>query len=143
MKKNPCTECPFNKNTKLSRHQALGGAEPEVYVGQIYGPFWLPCHMDKNYKSKESRPDEVTQCAGAAIFRANLGLSEIMPDKMLKLEKHHPDVFESVQEFISYYLDVSIQEAEFLHKLFPPSVWMKAEMEKLEVKFYDSSQKFK
>lgn len=80
--KKPCAECPFRRGIKPG---FLGGSPVETYIGQSVLPFWLPCHCDENYKHKASKIDEVTQCAGTAIFRSNLGVAPLMPDSLLNL----------------------------------------------------------
>ena len=66
----PCRECPFTRTNELG--PTCGGAfRSEQVLGQAHGPFWLPCHKDATYQGKESNPETVMQCAGAAIFRAN------------------------------------------------------------------------
>lgn len=99
----PCSECPFSKTVEKG---ALGGSDPMVYVGQIHGPFWLPCHMDKEYDNIDSEPTVVGQCAGAAIMRANIGADKRMPDALLKLEANTELAFASTSEFVSYHTGV-------------------------------------
>lgn len=96
----PCAECPFGKTAKV---KTLGGGDPDTYIGQIYGPFWFPCHLDGNYDDKQSDPAEVTQCAGAAIFRANLELDAKMPPALLKAEKDEGRSFTSAEEFVKHH----------------------------------------
>ena len=141
MSKSPCNECPFSKKNLLpTKSEQLGGAQPHVYIGQIHGPFWLPCHKDKRYVGKES-PVETTQCRGAAIFRANVGVDKLMPQGMLKLESGHPDVFESNEEFLSYYLNITKKDAEFILKMVPPLELTEIELRK-NVRVYEKTDKF-
>lgn len=100
--KKACGGCPF-KRINSNEKPNPGGSHPFVYIGQTLGPFWLPCHKDKNYVGAGSNPTLVTQCRGAAIFRSNCGVSEKMPDKLIKLEKDTEDVFASPAEFVSHY----------------------------------------
>lgn len=96
----PCAECPFSKKCGEG---ALGGSHPTVYVGQIHGPFWLPCHRHCDFKDPNWKSDlSVQQCAGAAIFRANLGLSERMPPFLHKLPPSDL-VFSTVEEFYKHH----------------------------------------
>ncbi len=132
--KNPCKECPFNRNNILPVEKRLGGSSSFTYVGQIEGPFWLPCHMDKNYKTKEVNTEEVNQCAGAAIFRANLGLSDKFPKELLRLNPGHPDVYTSYEEFIAN-TDVHLNEemAKAILEVLSPTYHMHKEMQKNEI----------
>ena len=82
----PCGGCPFarvNSNEKPNP----GGSTPEVYLGQTRGPFWLPCHKDRNYEGKKSDPSKVKQCGGAAIFRANTGPRYKLPPNYILLNQ--------------------------------------------------------
>jgi hypothetical protein len=109
-KTKPCKECPFARNNTLTGSKP-GGADPTVYIGQSMGPFWLPCHMEKEYEGKKTSPDKVNQCAGAAIYRANVNAPK-MPDEMLALHEDKETVFGSHAEFYAHYEGVSIKEAK-------------------------------
>jgi len=98
--KKPCDECPFGKIAKV---KTLGGASVETYIGQIHGPFWLPCHKDKNYAEKASDPNKVSQCAGASIFRANLEVSDFLPNVLNVCEPSEELSFSSVTEFVEHH----------------------------------------
>lgn len=101
--KKACLGCPFKKiNTNEKPYP--GGSHPFVYLGQARGPFWLPCHADKNYEGKGSNVETVSQCRGAAIFRSNCENQYPLPKELLKLEKDTDDVFENEAEFASHYL---------------------------------------
>ena len=93
--KKPCSECPFNWRCESG---LLGGASPDVYCGQINLAFWLPCHCSKNYQGKASDVNEVSQCAGAAIFRANVHKMLRHPEA-LRLPRDEKTCFASDQEF--------------------------------------------
>lgn len=87
----PCKSCPFLAKENPTKED-LGGASVETYIGQARGPFWLPCHSDKNYAGKQSNPDLVTQCRGAAIFRANIGVAKQLPEPLLRLNSDLKDL---------------------------------------------------
>lgn len=108
----PCKECPFAKDNTLTGSKP-GGADPTVYIGQSMGPFWLPCHMEKEYEGKETSPDKVNQCAGAAIYRANVNAPK-MPGDILSLPADKDTVFGSHAEFYAHYNGVSIEEAKMI-----------------------------
>jgi len=89
----PCGECPFSRTAQPG---GTGGSSPSVYVGQGHGPFWLPCHAhsdfdDPNWKNDTSKP----QCAGAAIYRANIGRARLMPKELHQLPPDTELVFGS------------------------------------------------
>jgi hypothetical protein len=133
--KKPCKECPFNRNSVLKPGaDALGGSHAGVYIGQAEGPFWLPCHMDKQYQGKESDINKVSQCRGAAIYRSNIEVAHKMPKELLTLEKNTEDVFESHAEFLMHHEKLNKETALHFLKFYPPSYFLRAEMRKQEVK---------
>lgn len=109
--KKACNGCPF-KRVNTNEKPSPGGSHPFVYLGQTRGPFWLACHKDKNYTGKGSDPATVTQCRGAAIFRANCDVPYELPDKLLSLEKDTEDVFASESEFLQHYLGIDEKTAK-------------------------------
>ena len=114
--KKACGGCPFKKNHTTCSTDTdpshPGGSHPFVYLGQTRGPFWLPCHQDKNYEGKNSDVETVGQCRGAAIFRANIKSPYKLPERLLKLEKNTEEVFASEAEFLAYYMDIPLEDAE-------------------------------
>lgn len=131
----PCKECPFNKKNVLGNgSEALGGSPPEVYVGQIEGPFWLPCHMDNRYRGKNTDPNDNLQCAGAAIYRANIQVANKMPKGLLRLEPETETVFKDHQEFLMHYLQITREQANSWLEVNDPMDLMMEEFRKVEVK---------
>lgn len=128
--KNPkraCPQCPFSKQCEPG---ALGGSPPEVYVGQAFGPFWLPCHLHSDFDDPAWKSDtEKPQCAGAAIFRANLGIDSRLPPQLHRLPPgSDPDVFATFTEFLMHHAGLSREEAltwQFTH---PPDACLRAEL---------------
>lgn len=118
--KSPCNDCPYRRDVKSCHMDpsALGYSPPEVYIGQIGGPFYLPCHSytdynDPNWKSDNTKP----QCAGAAIFRANTGVDENMINPLTgergpmskffyRLPKDTSIIFSSFVEFYAHHAGV-------------------------------------
>ena len=127
-RKRPCSECPFRKGTKHN-----GGSAPEVYVGQAMGPFLLACHMDPEYFDNPYSPS-LTQCGGAAIFRANIGAAQRMPAFMLNLPADTEQVFATPAELIAHHRGISIAEAEEILKETPPEVLLLIELCKTGVR---------
>lgn len=109
-KTKPCKECPFARNNEL-KGENPGGSNPGVYIGQAMGPFWLPCHMEKEYNGKKTDPNTVNQCAGAAIYRSNVNAPK-MPHQILRLPEDKDLVFSSHAEFYAHYKNISVKEAE-------------------------------
>lgn len=105
----PCNECPYSKTVTPG---ALGGSDPSVYVGQGHGPFWLPCHKNVDFKDPNWKQDtEVQQCAGAAIYRANVGRDIVMPGSLHKLPADE-SVFQSPAELLAHHRGITLGEAD-------------------------------
>ncbi len=111
--KKPCKGCPFKRENNNEKPNP-GGSHPFVYLGQARGPFWLPCHADKNYQGKGSNVATVSQCRGAAIFRSNCDVQYQKPEQLLKLPADKEDVFANEAEFVSHYLSVEMPLAKDL-----------------------------
>lgn len=112
----PCGACPFSRKCEPG---ALGGSPMSTYLGQALGPFYLPCHKTVDF----SNPDwkrEITkpeQCAGAAIFRANIGVDRMMPDALHRLPANRELVFGSFEEMAAHHLGLTPpQAAEFVRR---------------------------
>ena len=112
--KTPCPECPFYRRVKPG---ALGGSPPEVYVGQAVLPFWLPCHKSSNYAGKASDVNEVSECHGAATFRANIRDQLVATNPaLLSLPEDKERVFGSLAEFYAHHHGISLADAEAILK---------------------------
>lgn len=103
--KTPCKDCPFMATTKPG---ALGGSTPETYMGQVHGPFVLPCHKhcdfdDPNWREKAL---ETPQCAGAAMFRKSMGISERLPAVLHSLDPVGP-VLDTPVKFYAHHKKIS------------------------------------
>ena len=128
----PCGECPFRRSIS-SGAQSLGGSTLETYIGQIHGPFWLPCHMhsdfqDPNWKSDRSKP----QCAGAAIHRSNVGVASMMPEGILRLPANAEEVFETPAEFFAHHMRCEPIQAQYYLAVMTPKFLMMREMYKAQ-----------
>jgi len=70
----PCGECPFRRDRAGAFADQVCGVQ---LAGQAHAPFVLPCHADPNYPGPGvPKLDGVQQCAGAAVYRANVGLAD-------------------------------------------------------------------
>lgn len=126
----PCSECPFSRSVIPG---ALGGSDACVYVGQIHGPFFLHCHMcvdhtDPNWKADIS----TSQCAGAAIFRANLGLQ---PAGLLSLPVD-TKVFASAAEFLAHHYKISVEAAISFLTIYTPEDMMMRQISRSTTKLH-------
>lgn len=106
--KKPCMGCPFKRHNIAcaddDRRSHPGNSHPFVYIGQARGPFWLPCHQDKNYEGVGSNIETVGACRGAAIFRSNCDSGYKMPEELLSLPADKENVFADEAEFVHHYL---------------------------------------
>ena len=105
-----CKACPWSRKCWPG---ALGGSPPGVYVGQVGGPFWLPCHESNNYAGKASDVNAVRECAGAATFRANIG-RKVLPSGLLLLPADKDVCFATLAEFYAHHAGISVEQAEQL-----------------------------
>lgn len=112
--KKPCGDCPFRKNIEPGN---LGGSSVGTYLGQLYGPFRLPCHLQYSAdfpgeRSKERSEQSMTvpECVGAAMLRGSaLELRDRqLPSALLRLSADDT-VFESLAAFASHHSGGEIQ----------------------------------
>ena len=116
--KEPCPACPFVKTVEPG---ALGGSSIAVYIGQSMGPFMLPCHKHCNFNDPywKLKIEDTPQCAGAAMFRANIGVADLMPAALHSLPKSDK-VFGSAAEFFAHHGRVDIDTAKEMLTLYTP-----------------------
>lgn len=127
--KKPCAKCPFSRKCPPG---ALGGQPPSVYVGQGFGPFWLPCHMkapkDKNGNFKyDTASFSNPQCVGAAMYRDLTDRAELMPEQIMKVPGDPELVFTSPEEFFAHHAKVPMEEARRILQAVPPALLMQME----------------
>ncbi len=133
---NPCSECAFNRTIKPGE---LGGSTPETYIGQMHGPYLVPCHVRHNCGADEARRNpNNAQCAGGAVFRANTGraaelqakMPEHIKEKFLWLPDDHENVFSTNAEFLAHHKGISIEEATKQLELTPPDFLLAYELQR-------------
>ncbi len=113
----PCGACPFRRSVGPG---ALGGSTPETFIGQAFGPFVLPCHQHCDFSNPDWKLDTAAtpQCAGAAHFRANVGVR--LPDAIYALPPDAVRVFASAEEFLAHHAQCSVEHAGDLLALTTP-----------------------
>lgn len=133
--KAPCATCPFARTTAPG---TLGGSPVETYIGQVHGPFVLPCHCAVNYDDPQWREKAIDtpQCAGAAIFRANVGAAAKMPAAIHKLPGGHPNVFSNEAEFVAHHKGVPYEDADRALKFIGTDFLLNRELERAGVITY-------
>lgn len=115
--KHPCATCPFRKSSTPGH---LGGSPAHTFIGQVNGPFYIPCHSTIDYSDPEwnkSKAMAVPHCAGAAIFRANTGTPEVAG---VKIDADKETVFASHAEFLAHHEGITVREAEHVLRCITP-----------------------
>lgn len=125
--KTPCPDCPFSRGVKPG---ALGGSSIPTYLGQAHGPFMLPCHKhcdfdDPDWKAKARY---TPQCAGAAMFRANVGVAGMMPEAIHALPSNPDQVFASAAEFLAHHSQVPVPLAQQILRVNPVIAMLQEEL---------------
>jgi hypothetical protein len=129
----PCKECPFARACESGK---LGGATPTKFVGQAHGPFVLSCHSDGEYDQSTAlaKWDTLAPCAGAAIYRANTGRAELMPEAIYSLPEDRETVFSSAAEFLAHHTGLPLAHEELFLKLVPLDRLLALELSQLQEK---------
>ena len=108
-RESPCAGCPFSPHTEDGK---LGGSPVEVYVGQVLGPFHLPCHRSAGYRGNATKVGQCGQCVGAAMLRgAFFRVGYNMPEGLLRLKPDRSKAFVSLVEFVAHHKKVTYKEA--------------------------------
>lgn len=139
--KTPCAACPFSRKVEPG---ALGGSSPLTYIGQAVGPFMLPCHKTCDLDDpdwKKNFEHSTSQCAGAAIYRANTGVDKLLPAELLHLPADTEQVFASHAEFLAHHLLGTLEGAEEFLKTVTPTMLLRMELTRTEVRLIDKEQK--
>lgn len=138
MREKPCTGCPFSRTGVYEKN----AVDPLRLVGQSHGPFLLPCHQEPGYQ--EERQGEVyakAQCAGAAIFRSNIGLGVKFPKSFHILPADTAAVVATPAELVSKHYGIPLESAEEMLKDTPPDWLLKQELSGRKVRVYGASKK--
>jgi hypothetical protein len=134
--KKPCAECPFRRDLTDAGRAGLDEKDGVLaLVGQAVGPFLLPCHMDPGYRGQGDANPELAQCAGAATFRANLGVTPLMPTGLHALPPDREAVVGTPAELVAAHRRVSLAEAERILCERPPAALFREELRKAGVKY--------
>lgn len=135
MNSKPCSTCPFRKTVEPG---ATGGSDPTVFIGQAFGPFFLPCHSSPGYEEGR-RSTKHIQCAGAAIFRANCKVDKLMPKQLLSLPPDRELVFYGPHDFLAHHLQSEIK-AWLILSITPPTTLLQMELSKNGVQFLEAAK---
>lgn len=91
--KRPCSDCPWARE---SLPGWLGGSTPELWLRAVHSDTHINCHA-------QTGP---AQCAGSAIYRANVGKLPRDPS-ILRLKPDREAVFATPMEFQAHHKDVA------------------------------------
>lgn len=119
----PCGSCPFAISCTPG---ALGGSPAETFIGQVFGPFVLPCHSQKDYDQVKWDP-KASQCAGAAHFRHHIGVAPYLPEQIHHLPASEK-VFPSPAHFYAHHKGISLTEAVAQLRQHPPAELLQIQM---------------
>jgi hypothetical protein len=95
--KKPCAECPWRREAE---RDYLGPHTAGEWVELAHTDSPIACHLTINGLFQDW--SELRQCAGAAIFRANVYKTPRHP-KVAKLPRDEATVFASDEEFIEHH----------------------------------------
>jgi hypothetical protein len=124
----PCATCPWRRSATPG---ALGSSEPATtFIGQAFGPFRLPCHetYDSSAPGWKAEANRSPECRGAAIFRANVGLTDRLPRALLSLPPNDVLVFTGPEEFLAHHERITISRAVRLLANVPPGALARMQM---------------
>lgn len=93
----PCAECPWRRD---SRSGHLGPNTAEEWAELAHGESPIACHM--TIESDDQPWPELRQCAGSAIFRANICKSPRNPEVAVG-QQDTKTVFAWDDEFIAHH----------------------------------------
>lgn len=73
------------------------------------------------------------ECAGSAIFRANVGVIDLMPEALLRLPPDHETVFSTYAELMAHHTDIVLDVAEWTLSRITPDELRETEEKKAAV----------
>lgn len=94
----PCNECPWRRD---SIPTFLGPHDAEQWVEIAHSDSPIACHKTIRH-SDEMWHDDTKQCAGAAIYRANVGKSPRIREVAVGIANRE-DVFAAPTEFVQHH----------------------------------------
>lgn len=119
----PCGDCPF---TRKPSPGFLGDSPVEVYVGQYFLPYMVPCHAcidysDPAWKEKATANPHIPQCVGFSMCRNGIGYDQLMPEMLLRVA-YDPEkqAFRDIWDFWAYHRQV--QRISAIEQLEPNAI---------------------
>lgn len=109
-RKKVCDQCPFSRSTPKSYLDTRGNNGGR-FVAQANCNAILPCHRED--PDNNAVVGQCQQCAGAAIFRANIGVADQLSPRLGKLEADTETVFATNAELLAHHTGGSLEDAEW------------------------------
>lgn len=108
---NPCNDCPWRRNAVRGW---LGPQTAEEWIILAHSDEEIACHqtIPDGFDDSEQPTDDLTACAGAAIFRANVCKSPRMIDYSLPADRSK--VFSWNNEFLEHHARVEVRRTFLL-----------------------------
>jgi hypothetical protein len=104
-----CSTCPYARTT-TKEYLDTRGDNGERFVAQAHLNALLPCHSEDDGLATVG---VCRQCAGAAKFRANVGVTGLSP-QLGALPPDTQNVFATDAELLAHHKGWSVQQAEAL-----------------------------
>jgi hypothetical protein len=92
----PCSDCPWARE---ALNGWLGGNTADKWIRMAHGEVFIECHVHPN-----------VQCAGVAIYRANVCKS-VRGTELLRLEPDRKIVFARPAEFLEHHSKLPTRRA--------------------------------
>jgi len=124
-----CGQCPFAKSTPKTYLDTMG-QNGQKFIGQAQAGMYLPCYMEVGFGEFLKNP-HLPQCAGAAKYRANVGIE--VPKGIGTLPPDRETVFESPEELLAHHRGIDLEHAKRIMATVPATYL--ARMELLQGRF--------
>jgi len=108
-----CEQCPFARTTPKEYLDTRGQNGPR-FVAQAHMNALLPCHME-HPQGKADPEGKNRQCAGAAKFRANIGVAEKLKPELGRLPKDTKTVFANEVQLLAHHMGIPICTVELFY----------------------------
>lgn len=119
-----CEQCPFARTTS-KEYLDTRGDNSERFIGQSLINAVLPCHMESD--DNNATVGEGRQCAGAAKFRANLGV-DWLHESIGKLPRDVNKVFGTAPALLAHHKGITVAEAFDYMEETPPTLMASREL---------------
>jgi len=125
-RKHCCSQCPYARATS-KEYLDTRGDNSERFVGQGNMNAFLPCHMES--MDNNATVGQGRQCAGAAKFRANIGVADQLRPEIGRLEPDTETVFATNAELLAHHRGWTVERAEQYLSQKPVAVMIAAEIQ--------------